>query len=140
MPVRRAEVEVHTERGWQRAAIFLAPHCSPADFFEEEAPFFPAEEDGKIRLYARSSLVSLAIEAGDDAPESLAALGVAYEARPVAVHFRTGEVLKGVLMSLSGLTRTLDLVNESSRSFVVHAGGRIHHVSKAHVHCIEELQ
>ena len=139
VPVQRAEVEVHTAGGRRHAAIFLAPHASPEDVFEDELPFFPAEEGGKIRFYARSSLVSLAIGAGDAPPASLAALGVLYQARRIAVTFCTGEVLQGTLMSPSGLTRTLDLVNQDGMSFAVHAEGKIHYVAKAHVQSIEEL-
>jgi hypothetical protein len=140
VPVKRTRVEVRTERGSRPAVIFLAPECALQDVFEEDAPFFPAEEGGRIRLYARSSVVSLVVEAGDVAAESLAALGVPNQVRSITVHLRGGDVVTGVVMSLSGPTRTLDILNQAARSFAVHAEGRIHHVAKAHVEHIEELR
>jgi hypothetical protein len=130
---------VRTRRGLHLAVLFLPPDRSPKDLFENDAPFFPADEAGAIKLFARASVVSIVIEATDDAPESLAALGVPYVTRNIAVHFESGETITGALRSLGGPTRTLDLLNDGERSFAVHAGSKIHHVAKAHVDHIEEL-
>lgn len=140
VPVRRARVEVHTEIEGRRAVIFLAPHCSPEDVFEDDAPFFPAEEGGAVRLYARSSVVSVVVDAADAAPQALAAAGVAYERRSVVVHLRTGKMVAGVVMALSPFTRTLDLVNQPARCLAIHAPGRVHYIAKAHVEWIEEAR
>ncbi len=139
VPVRRARVEVYTERERRTAVIFLAPDCAPEDIFEADAPFFPAEEAGVVRIFARSSVVSLVVDLDDAAPETLALLGVVYSSRSIAVTLRNGKVVTGTLTSLSGLSRTLDLVNHPAKSFAVHAGGQIHHIAKAHVERIEEL-
>ena len=140
VPVRRARVEVHTELEQRCAIIFLAPDCSPEDVFENDAPFFPAEEGGAVRLYARSSIVSVVVDAAEAAPQSLAAAGVAYERRSVVVHLRTGKMIAGVVMDLSPFARMLDLVNQPARSLAIHASGRVHYVAKAYVERIEELR
>jgi hypothetical protein len=142
VPVQRAQVEVRTDRDQRSAVIFLAPESSPKDFFEDEAPFFPAEESGKVRLYARASVVSLVADIADTVPESAAALGVAHAGRLVTVHLRNGQVVVGALMSFATRAtrmRTLDLINQPRKSFAVHADGKVHHIAKAHVERIEEL-
>jgi hypothetical protein len=139
VPVQRARVEFYTERERRAAVIFLAPDCAPEDIFEADTPFFPAEEGGVVRIFARSSVVSLVVDQSDAAPESLAMLGVVYATRSIAVYLRNGKVVTGTLTSLSGFSRTLDLVNQASKSFAVRAGGKIHHIAKAHVERIEEL-
>ena len=139
VPVQRAHVEVYTEREHRTAVIFLAPDCAPEDIFEAEPPFFPAEEEGIVRIFARSSVVSLVVDASDAAPESLAMAGVVYATRPIAVYLRNGKVVIGVLTSPSGLSRTLDLLNQPSKSFAVREGGKVHYIAKTHVERIEEL-
>jgi hypothetical protein len=139
VPVQRATVEVHTRRGLHVAVLFLRPDCDPQDLFEDDAPFFPADEAGTIRLFARASVVDIVVDASDEAPESLAALGVPYVVRNVAVHLEHGATIVGSIRSPGNPTRTLDLVNERRRSFAVYAGGKVHHVAKAHVEPIEEM-
>lgn len=139
VPVQRARVEMHTEHDRRTTVIFLAPECRAEDLFEAETPFFPAEDGGSIRLYARSSVVSVVVDAGEAAPEALAMLGVSYQARTVAVYLRSGKMVIGKLRSLSAHTRTLDLMNTHAKSFAIHAEGKIHHIAKAHVERIEEL-
>ena len=139
VPVQRAHVEVYTERERRTAVIFLAPDLAPEDVFEAETPFFPAEECGVIRIFARSSVVSLVVDVSHAPPESLATLGVALATRKIAVHLRNGKVVTGALTSLSPFARTLDLVNQPQKSFAVRSGYKIHHIAKAHVERIEEL-
>lgn len=144
MPVQRAQVEVHTARDCRDAVIFLAPDDSPTDFFEDERAFFPAEEAGRIRLYARASVVSLVVALVDTVPrESAALLGVHHERRPIAVYLRNGSVVVGALLISShaqpSRMRTLDLFNEPTKSFAVQCEGKIHHIAKAHVERVEEL-
>lgn len=139
VPVRRARVDVYTERERRTAILFLAPDCAPEDIFEASTPFFPADEGGVVRIFARSSVVSLVVDARDEAPESLASAGVVYVARSIAVTLRNGKVVTGALTSPSMLTRTLDLVNQTPKSFAVRVGDQVHHIAKAHVDRIEEL-
>ena len=139
VPVQRAQVDLHTERGHRIAVIFLPPDCAPEDVFEAEPPFFPAEEGGIVRIFARAAVVSLVLDAGDAPPESLVSAGVVYATRPIAVYLRNGKVVTGVLTSLPGFSRTLDLLNQPPKSFAVRSGGKIHHIAKAHVERIEEL-
>ena len=139
VPVQRAHVEVYTERERRTAVIFLAPDLSPEDVFEAETPFFPAEEGGVVRIFARSSVVSLVVDVSHAPLESLATLGIVYATRRVAVHLRNGKVVTGKLTSLSAAVRTLDLVNQPQKSFAIRSGDKIHHIAKAHVERIEEL-
>jgi hypothetical protein len=139
VPVRRAQVEVYTERERRTAVLFLAPDCAPEEVFEAPAPFFPAEEGGMVRIFARSSVVSLVVDACEATPGSLAGAGVVYVPRSIAVTLRNGQVVTGALTSLSLLSRTLDLVNQAPKSFAVRVGDRVHHIAKAHVDRIEEL-
>lgn len=139
VPVERAAVEVHTSRGPHVATLFLPPDCGPEDVFEGHSPFFPADEGGVIRLFARSSVMTIVIDAVDAIPESLATLGVPYLSRNVAVHLENGTTIRGSIRTPGTPTRTLDLLNQTPRSFAVHVEGKIHHVAKAHVEHIEEL-
>jgi len=139
VPVRRALVVLHTEQDERKAVVFLAPDASPEDLFDQEAPFFPTEQDGVVRLFARASIVSVVVDADEDGPDALSDVGIAYERRSVAVHLRNGSVVTGSVMSV-GRTRTLDVLNQPARSFAVHAEGKVHHVAKAHVQHVEELR
>lgn len=143
VPVRRARVEVHTELERRSAVIFLAPDTAPEDVFDGSAPFFPAEEGGAIRLYARSSVISVVVDDADACPiaafASLTMLGVMQERRSVAVHLRNGKVITGAIMLPSPFMRTLDLVNEPSKSLALHAQGKVHYVAKAYIERIEEM-
>lgn len=137
MPVQRTEVGIHTERGTHEVVIFLAPDASPEDLLEQEAAFFPAEEDGVVHLYARSAVVSVVVDDTDDEP--LSELGIPYEKRGVVVCLKTGETIHGNIRFI-GRTRTLDLLNQPARSFAVRSEGKLHHVAKAHVEHIEEIR
>lgn len=130
---------LHTEQDERKAVVFLAPDASPEDLFDQEAPFFPTEQDGVVRLFARASIVSVVVDADEDGPDALSDVGIAYERRSVAVHLRNGSVVTGSVMSV-GRTRTLDVLNQPARSFAVHAEGKVHHVAKAHVQHVEELR
>ena len=140
VPVQRTVVEIHTAHERSTAVIFLPPQRSLEDFFEETAPFFPAECEGTIRLYARSSVISLVVDEVHATPESLAALGVVHPERSIMVHLRDGSVLTGSLMSLCGAPRTVDFVNQRAKSFALHTGFRVHHVAKTHVERMEEVR
>jgi hypothetical protein len=117
--------------------LFLAPDTSPEDLFEQDTPFFPAEQDGHIRLFARGAIVSLVVDAETD--EALSAFGIPYEKRSVAVHLTTGKVISGSVRSI-GRTRTLDLLNQPAKSFAIWTEGKVHHIAKAHVEFIVELR
>ena len=140
VPVRRAEVEIRTDRERANAVIFLPPEFSLEDLFEDDAPFFPADIGGKIRFIARASVVSVSVEADDAPPESVEVLGVPFETRAIDVRLANGESLAGTLTCAMGITRTLDFLNQRSRSFKLHEGGRVHHIAKAHVEHITETR
>lgn len=137
MPVRRAEVEVHTEREERAVVLFLAPGSAPEDLFEQDAPFFPAEHDGVVKLFARASVMSIVADEGP--PEALSELGIPFDTRTVTVHLRSGKALTGTIRSI-GRTRTLDLLNQPAKSFALSVEGKVHHVAKAHVEHIVELR
>ncbi len=135
VPVRRAEVGFHTEREERTAVLFLAPGASPEDLFEDDAPFFPAEDDGVVRFFARAAVVAVVVD--ETVSESRSAFGIPYDRRAISVHLRNGKVISGGVLSV-GRTRTLDLLNQPAKSFAVHAEGKVHHIAKAHVEHIEE--
>ncbi len=138
VPVNRVRVEVHTELERRMATLFLAPGSTLADVLEGEGAFFPAEDEGgSIRLYARASVTALVEVATDVSAASFTVLGPGYQTRFVAVHMRGGTTLRGRI-SLYGLSRTLDLLNQPAKTFMLHADLRLHHVVKAHVVRIEE--
>jgi hypothetical protein len=139
VPVQRAKVEVHTEVDCRAAVLFLVPGTSPAMVFEDDAPFFPVEDGGKVRLVRRAAVVMLVLDVEDAVPEWVAQLGVGQHARWIAVHLRCGKVVTGALMAFSKTARTLDLVNERVKSLALHGDGKIQYVAKSHIVRIEEL-
>ena len=132
VPVRRMNLELHTVSGRCAAVIFLPAELSPQAVFEDDAPFFPTEEAGKVRLHARAAIVRLVLDA--EPHESGDEHDVA-----IAVHLHDGSTITGELRSTAGLPRTVDILNQPSKSFAVRAGGKIHHIAKAHVAHVEEL-
>ncbi|HVH41377.1 MAG TPA: hypothetical protein VM925_03510 [Labilithrix sp.] len=142
VPVRRTRVEVQTERGRCEAFVFLPPSESPEQLLEEDdKPFFPAEQGGAIRLYARCAVMSLTVDSAiDPAADSMAELGIPCDVRSVTVHMRNGTVLTGNVTSVSGRMRTLDILNQPARSFAHHSDGKIHYVSTAQVERVEEIR
>lgn len=143
VPVERVAVELHTELDRYATVVFLSPGTNPVELFDGTEPFFAAEENGKVRFFARASLSRIVVDGGEAAPASLEKLGVSYESRGVLVRFRSGRVLTGLVMSMSGDgrgPRTLDMLNERAKSFAVHADGKIHHVAKEHVAWVQELR
>jgi hypothetical protein len=140
VPVRRADVEIFTDRDHENAVVFLPPDTEPEDLFEEETPFFPADVGGRIRLFARRSVSSITVAAEDAPPPSVQELGLPFEARAVTVRLRNGRTIAGTLMCSAGKTRTLDFLNQESKSFALHAEGKVHHIAKAHVDHVEEAR
>ena len=140
VPVRRAEVEIRTERERAKAVIFLPPELSLEELFEDDAPFFPADIGGKIRFIARASVVTVSVEVDDAPPESVETLGVPFETRAIDVRFKSGDSLSGTFTCAMGITRTLDFLNQRGKTFKLREGGRIHHIAKAHVEHISETR
>lgn len=139
VPVQRTEVEVVTQLGERKAVLFVAPGSTPQDLFEQEATFFPAEEDGAVRLYAREAVMVIAVTVDQTEVEPLSVLGIPFDKRAVVVHLRNGARVSGVVRTV-GRTRTLDVLNQASKSFSVHSDGKIHHVAKAFVDNIVEVR
>lgn len=138
VPVQSTRVTLESEQGEREAVCFLSPGVAVEDLFEQDVRFVPVGIEGAIRMYARTAIVSIIVDVGSASAER-SPLDLTYQERAVAVHLRNGKVLRGHLRLPSRLTRTLDLLNQSSRSFAVHDGAKVHHVSKAHVEQIEEL-
>jgi hypothetical protein len=138
VPIQRIRAEIHTELEHVAGTLLLPPLATIEEVFEEDAAFVPSEIDGQTRLLARSSIAAIAVE-GDAMAGSLAALGVTYAMRPVAVRLRSGGVLEGSLVLSPTLRRTLDVLNQSAKSFALHSAGRVFHVAKAHVVRVEEV-
>lgn len=138
VPIQRICAEIHTEREQVAAALLLPPLATVEEVFEEESAFVPADVDGQTRLFARASIAAVVVDDRGDRG-SLADIGVTYTMRSVAVRLRSGGVLEGSLVLSPTLRRTLDVLNQSAKSFALHAGGRVFHVAKAHVVRVEEV-
>lgn len=138
VPIQRIRAEIHTERELALGALLLPPLATVEEVFEDEAAFVPADVDGQTRLFARSSIAAIVVD-DDSLPGSLASVGVMYALRPVAVRLRNGGVIEGSLVLSPTLRRTLDVLNQSAKSFALHAAGRVFHVAKAHVTRVEEV-
>jgi hypothetical protein len=138
VPIQRIRAEIHTEREHMTGALLLPPLATIEEVFEEDAAFVPSEVEGQTRLLARSSIAAIVVD-DDGMRGSLASLGVTYAMRPVAVYLRNGAVLEGSLVLSPTLRRTLDVLNQSAKSFALHAGERMFHVAKAHVVRVEEV-
>jgi hypothetical protein len=140
LPVHRVASLLRLADGTShQAVVFQAPGEPLEELLEREEPFFPAEENGRVRLYARATLVALGTPrtAGlphrddDDLPQ---------EVRAVRVHLRSGAALEGDIRytALPGRGRTADFLNQTTRTFPVYAPDMVHHVAKAHVLWVEE--
>ena len=140
MPVQRADVEIITDRERVSAAIFLPADFSPEDLFEGDEPFFPADVGGKIRFFARCSVASITLDASDAPPESVETLGLPFDVRAVTVRLRNGTTMAGTLMCAKGRSRTLDFLNQRTKSLALHGDGKVHHIAKGHVDHIEETR
>lgn len=139
VPVQRTEVVVLTELGERKAVLFVAPGSSPQDLFEQDATFFPAEEGGSVRLYAREAVMVLSVAVDQTEVEPLSVLGIPFDKRAIVVHLRNGSRVSGVVRTV-GRTRMLDVLNQPNKSFAVHSDGEVHHVAKAFVDNIMEVR
>jgi hypothetical protein len=142
VPVERARVEIRTDEGRRDGVIFLTPGASPSDLFEEEGPFFPAQVGEAVLLISRAAVVILAVDVESAQLDrgSLADLGVEYELRQLVVKLRSGDIVRGNVLSLSPSMRTLDLLNQPAKSFALHVDGKVLHIAKAHIAEVEELR
>jgi hypothetical protein len=141
VPVERASVEVLLCDGTRHLlVVFQAPGQGLRSFVEAEEPFFPAHDRDKVRLFARANVAALSAEArpsnfpsDDELPETQ---------RNVRVHLRCGVILLGGLRFIvsEGASRPVDHLNEPSCSFPLYADGKVHHVMKAHVLFVEEVE
>lgn len=138
VPIQRIRAEIHTERELVAGVLLLPPLATVEEVFEDDAAFVPADVEGQTRLFARSSIAAIVVE-DDRLPGSLVSVGVMYAMRPVAVRLRSGGVIEGSLVLSPTLRRTLDVLNQSAKSFALHAAGRVFHVAKAHVVRVEEV-
>lgn len=138
VPVRRAEVELRTEREAFPAVLFLPPESPVEEVLEGDAPFFPADAGGRIRFVARAALACVTVPEEVATPESIETLGVPLETRAVSVHLRGGHVLTGTLSLAPGVRRTLDMMNQRAKHITIRDGGKVHHIAKAHIDHVAE--
>jgi len=107
------------------------------ELFEEQVPFVPVTEGGKTRIYARSALACIVVPDAGEAEDEDA---LPRNRRAVRVRLLSGAVLEGELryVAVEGRSRVTDVLNETARSFSLHASNAVHHVAKAHVLFVEE--
>jgi hypothetical protein len=149
VPVERVAVRLILSDGSQHDVVLPRGHGQPlSEVFEAREPFLPAQQAGKVRLYARAALAAIAV-APRDVPEparmSIPDLDPDADALPqlertIRVQLQSGVVLEGVLhyVPVVGRGRVSDVMNEDTASFTLHVGNVIHHVAKSHVLTIDE--
>lgn len=105
------------------------------DLFEPGDPFLPVHVGGGVRIYARAALACISVP-----EDELQSDGLVRHARKVRVQLRSGAALEGELryVMVEGQARVTDVLNEPARSFAVYEDGRVHHIAKAHVLCVDE--
>lgn len=137
VPIQRVRAEIHTEREQTNGHLLLAPLATIEEVFEDRAQFVPVEIDGRARLLSRAS-ISLVVVDEEPTSGTQRNLRVMYGFQAVVVRLTNGVVIEGNIVLSPTLRRTLDVLNESTKSFAVYGGGKVQHVAKAHVLRVEE--
>jgi hypothetical protein len=144
VPVERVAAQLIMSDGGRHDVLLPRNPGQPiADVFEAREPFLPAQEAGAMRLFARAALACIAVESGALERVSFVDLDdseLPELERTVAVQLAGGVELQGGLrfVKVHGRGRISDVLNESSASFALHIGTRVHHIAKAHVLTIDE--
>jgi hypothetical protein len=149
VPVERVSVRLFLSDGSQHDVVLPRGPGQPLhEVFEGREPFLPAQQGGKVRLYARSALACLAIAAKDMPPperQSIPELDPDMDDLPllersIRVQLQGGVVLEGAVhyVPVFGRGRVSDVMNEPSASFELHVGNVVHHVAKVHVLTVDE--
>ncbi len=106
------------------------------DVFSAKEPFLAVQESGRTRIYARSALACIHVQAAQTTDEDSLPL----RHQPVSVRLSSGTQIEGELryVAVEGRARATDVLNEEGPSFSLYAGDRVSHVAKAHVLSVEE--
>jgi len=140
VPVDRVGVSLTLSDGQRRrGTMFVPPGSGVEELLEQRQAFVPIEEEGKVRLYASGSVACLEVMDGRiDLPE----LELPLERRRLVVRLKNGEVLDGEIRYVAWRSppRTADLLNEPTATFALYRNGRVQHVAKMHVECVEEAE
>lgn len=137
VPIQRIHAEIHTERDEVSGHLLLQPLATVENVFDDEAPFVPVEIDGRARLLARTSIAVIVVD--EQMPTgTCATLRAISGCQTIVVRLTNGAVVEGNIMLSPMLQRTLDVLNQPTKSFAIHAQGKVLHIAKAHVLRVEE--
>jgi hypothetical protein len=137
MPVDYVDVRLVMHDGEVVDAIcFVPPGETISEYLVASELFMPVMCAARIKLIARSALACATLKAATPDEDALPV-----QTQKAAVKLRSGVRLEGELRvpAVDGRLRTADYANSDEPHLVLHAGGETHHIAKAHVATIEEL-
>ena len=141
VPVQRELVRIHTCSGGVREAYMFWP--TEVEFLaslEAGDPFFPAEFNGEIVIFARANVEAFGIEQSRD---SVAwGVGVMPKTVRAELRLRSGAILEGefVYSAEHSRARLVDHLNGGAHFILFRSGRELLHVSKAHIDFVEEMR
>lgn len=141
VPVSRLDARLLTDDGEShQVTVFLPPGEDIGHLLAAREPFLPVSEEGRIRLYARTTIAAVAARRqGSDRPPP-AEDELLTSVRTLTVRLRGGAVLQGThrFGAMPGHSRTADLLNEPSPTFTLDVDGAHYCIAKAHVATVDE--
>jgi hypothetical protein len=143
VPVSRLDARLFTDDGVVHdVTLFLPPRQRVEHLFEGPERFVPLSEEGRVRIVARGAVAAISTaRLSPDDPSATSDDEFLTERRPIVVRLRGGSVIEGTLRhgSLTGSSRTADLLNEPTPTFSMEDGELTYWISKAHVACVDEV-
>jgi hypothetical protein len=140
VPVSRLDARLHTDDGESHeVTVFLPPGSGLEYLLEASEPFLPVSEEGRIRIYARSSLAAVSVQTRKTVIPPRAEDEFLTETRALSVRLRGGAVLEGTLRHAPGQSRTADLLNDPAPNFSLESDGITHRITKSQVTCVDEV-
>ena len=136
LPMDRVDVKLVLESGDAiTGQVFLAPGTPPSSVLDEAEPFVPIAMGHGVRLVARATIASLAINS-----ELQRDPDVAEETQRARIQLKNGTAVEGELrwVAVAGYRRTIDHLNVAGRILIVHGTGCTTYLIKSHVAWVEE--
>lgn len=137
MPVDYVDVRLVLHDGETVDAIcFVPPGETISQFLVASEPFMPVMCTARIMLIARGAVACATVKSPKPDEDALPV-----QPQKAAVKLRSGLRLDGELRlpAVDGRLRTADYANSNETHLVLHAGEQTHHIAKAHVATIEEI-
>jgi hypothetical protein len=136
-PVRRLAATVTYGSGARcDVVLFCQPGEDLSRLLAADEPFLPIEQEGKVRLVARKELAVVSVPFDGEFEEE----ATLTRRVTVAVRLTSGAQVEGELAYTPrpGRPRVLDFLNEPDATLRLLDTHATHHVSKAHIHAVEE--